>query len=333
VSKLDRFFRNVRLLLNHLHGLEQLGIKFVSTQEGLDTSTPYGSFAMQIMGTIAEFEHGGSRCNLPFINADKLEQDGWEKVKAVIRNQDTLAECVNKALIELEERKSQIGAEAMAIDDKLEVIRTKKERLGLVFADGAINESVYKSKLNQLKKQETSLLKCRHNIDPAELTELSALEGRIAMVKDVLSKGRLSLTEFGIFGSIGDEYIPAGFNAWRESDGKLAIGELTEMDIFHIEGTDKVMRGIDAPLGFWECEERKEQEKHIKRNLRAILQFFNIKVIVFPERVEIKGVIPTQVLEVSTRKKIHTAPIISSPSPTSKIIPAQDKRVGEGEIF
>ncbi len=58
VCKLDRFFRNLRLLLNHLYGLEQLGIKFVSTQEGLDTSTPYGKFAVQIMGVIAEFERG-----------------------------------------------------------------------------------------------------------------------------------------------------------------------------------------------------------------------------------------------------------------------------------
>jgi site-specific DNA recombinase len=58
VCKLDRFFRNLRLLLNHLHGLEQLGIKFVSTQEGLDTSTPYGKFAVQIMGVIAEFGRG-----------------------------------------------------------------------------------------------------------------------------------------------------------------------------------------------------------------------------------------------------------------------------------
>lgn len=58
VCKLDRFFRNLRLLLNHLHSLEQLGIKFISTQEGLDTSTPYGKFALQMMGVIAEFERG-----------------------------------------------------------------------------------------------------------------------------------------------------------------------------------------------------------------------------------------------------------------------------------
>lgn len=58
VAKLDRFFRNLRLLLNHLYSLEQLGVKFVATQEMLDTSTPYGKFALQIMGVIAEFERG-----------------------------------------------------------------------------------------------------------------------------------------------------------------------------------------------------------------------------------------------------------------------------------
>ena len=58
VARLDRFFRNLRVVLNRLHELEGLGIKFVATQEGLDTATPYGKFAVQIMGVIAEFERG-----------------------------------------------------------------------------------------------------------------------------------------------------------------------------------------------------------------------------------------------------------------------------------
>jgi site-specific DNA recombinase len=58
VCKLDWFFRNLRLLLNHLHNLEQIGVKFVATQEGLDTSNAFGKFAVQIMGVIAEFERG-----------------------------------------------------------------------------------------------------------------------------------------------------------------------------------------------------------------------------------------------------------------------------------
>ncbi|MFC1951939.1 recombinase family protein [Chloroflexota bacterium] len=491
VCKLDRFFRNLRLLLNHLHGLEQLGIKFVSTQEGMDTSTPYGKFAVQVMGVIAEFERGrigervkdsrhylisegkwpggrtlygyqwlaeeriwevvpkeaetvrriyhlyidqkkgmeaivkilnddglntrsGSpwktstvrnvlihfaykgkhpmgilvpaiidentwqlaqqkrenaqslsndpkgwllqgmcycglcghvmkclkkspkapryyacrgrmqhriaqdgdkRCDLPFIRADWIEWGVWRKVKEVLNDSDKLIECVNKALVELEERKSQIGSEILDVDGKLETVRKKMERLGMAFADGAMEESVYKSKLKQLKKQETSLVKCCHNIDPLELTKLAELEGRITMVKKVLSRGRFEVSEFGIFGEKGNEYIPAGFNAWRECDGELTIGEVTEKDYFHIEGADKYMRGIDAPLGFWECGDPAKQDNIIKKNMRAILQLFGIKVLVYPDRVEIKGTIPQQVLYRGEAPEPETALFISSASP------------------
>jgi len=51
--------------------------------------------------------------------------------------------------------------------------------------------------------------------------------------------------------------------------------------------------------------------------MRAILQLFDIKVLVFPERIEIKGAIPTQVLEKSINKEEPaTAPINNSPSLT-----------------
>jgi len=62
-----------------------------------------------------------------------------------------------------------------------------------------------------------------------------------------------------------------GFNAWCESDGELAIGGVTEMDYFRIEGTDKYMRGIDVPPGFRECGDNAEQDEIIKKNMRAIL--------------------------------------------------------------
>ena len=97
------------------------------------------------------------------------------------------------------------------------------ERLGMAFANGAMVESAYKSKLKQLKKQETVLAKCRQNIDPLNMDELEALEGRIVFVKEVLSRGKLELSEFGFFGELFDKkiYVPAGFNAWRESGGKV----------------------------------------------------------------------------------------------------------------
>ena len=91
------------------------------------------------------------------------------------------------------------------------------------------------------------------------------------------------------------------------------MGEVTNLDAIRIEGTDLRMKGIDAPQGFWECEDPKEREATIKRNMRAILRFFDIKILVFPERVEIRGAIPTQILDLKDEKANSVAPIIESP--------------------
>ncbi|MFC1990517.1 hypothetical protein ACFLVW_08255, partial [Chloroflexota bacterium] len=58
-------------------------------------------------------------------------------------------------------------------------------------------------------------------LDPLDMEELEVLQGRIAFIKEVMSRGKLEVTEFGLFGELFDEkiYVPAGFNTWRESDG------------------------------------------------------------------------------------------------------------------
>ena len=103
----------------------------------------------------------------------------------------------------------------------------------------------------------------------------------------------------------------------------MTIGDVTEMDSFGIEGTDLLIKGIDTPPGFWECENPAERDERIKRNMRAILQFFNIRVFVFSDRVEIRGAIPTQVLrDEKSDSDDSIAPIINSPFPS-----------GEGEFY
>ena len=168
-----------------------------------------------------KLDDGSTRCKLPYANADWLEWGVWNKVKEVLNNSDKLDECINGVLEDLEEKKAHIGIEVLDADGKLATLRKKMERLGMVFADGAIEESAYKSKLKQLKKQEEVLLKCRQNIDPLDMEKLEELQGRITFIKEVLSRGKLEVTEFGLFGELFDDkiYIPAGFNAWRESDG------------------------------------------------------------------------------------------------------------------
>ena len=55
VFRLDRLGRSVREMLNLCSELEQRGIKLVSLQDNLDTSTPVGRFTMQILASLAEY--------------------------------------------------------------------------------------------------------------------------------------------------------------------------------------------------------------------------------------------------------------------------------------
>jgi hypothetical protein len=52
------------------------------------------------------------------------------------------------------------------------------------------------------------------------------------------------------------------------------------------------------------------KQESVQKSQRDILQKFNIRVIVYPERVEIKGMIPTQILDKTNKEK--TARIITS---------------------
>jgi hypothetical protein len=261
------------------------------------------------------------RCTLKYVRADWLEINVWDRITEVLSDKAKMVDCVRKALKDLEERKAGIGTEILDNESKVELVRKKMERLGMVFADGAINEEIYRSKLKQLKKQEATLIKCRKNIDPAALDEIDNLEKRISIVNEIIERGAIEFTDFGVFGTLGNEnkYVPLGFNVLRENIDNLGIGEVKEMDYFGIEGTDKYIRGIDVPEGFWDYD-RAEQEKIVIKSKRALLQLFNIKIIAYPDRVEIQGTIPPQVLYKEEKRESGTGRVSSSLSQTVSLV-------------
>jgi site-specific DNA recombinase len=485
VSKLDRFFRNLRLLLNYVHEFEESGIKFVSISENLDTSTPFGKFAVQIMGVIAEFEReriaerirdgrryrtsqgkwtagvtpygyrwlpkeqrweviekeaeivryiyhlyledkmgimqitphingegkrsrqggafvhsqihrilsnpaykglhpqgikmpviivegrwekakkkrenarrvrgeirgwplqglctcglcgrqlscsqkkgeksrhyvcrgkyptyhpdGSAACALSSYKAEDLETLVWEKVQDAINQPDVMKEYINKALADLEERKSLTGDEVLEIEKQLESIRAKLERLALAFADGAIKEGPYKTNLEKLKKQEIELIKRQQSIDPSTMMEIIDTQARIKAVKEIMDKGSLQLNPLGFFGLLGDKYIPVGFNPWHDMDDKAEIGELSGLIDRKIPGIDIVIKSM-TPQSLIQASPSERMEL-LKKNWRGILQLFDIHVTVFNDRIEIRGLIPPQVVDIPGKKQSEGAPISHS---------------------
>jgi hypothetical protein len=168
--------------------------------------------------------------------------------------------------------------------------------------------------LTALKKQEADLLKKRYEIDPSRIDNLSSLEARIKSIKEFLAKGKLILDEFGIFAVTDNHFLPVGFNAFRESDGKITLGEIERKQIMAFEGEYPVyMWNLIDPPAFYECDDPKKRIDEVIKNIRAVLQLFVIKVYVYTDHVEIKGAIPPQLLGMKNVKEAFPARIISLP--------------------
>lgn len=73
VHKLDRFARNLRITLEYFDQLSKAGISFVSINENMDFSTPWGRLALTLLGGLAQFYSD---------NLTQETQKGWAERRA-----------------------------------------------------------------------------------------------------------------------------------------------------------------------------------------------------------------------------------------------------------
>jgi DNA invertase Pin-like site-specific DNA recombinase len=90
VTKLDRFARNTRELLNMLHELEGRGVGFKSLGDPIDTTSPQGRLVTQIFAAIAEFERETirERCRVGLERAKAKGRPLGRKPKLDARQRD-----------------------------------------------------------------------------------------------------------------------------------------------------------------------------------------------------------------------------------------------------
>jgi len=67
---------------------------------------------------------------------------------------------MRNSLDELKERRKQLYQSTGSVDEKLEAIVAKKERLGLSFADGAISRETYQKKLQETTRRKREPIIC-----------------------------------------------------------------------------------------------------------------------------------------------------------------------------
>ena len=76
-TKLDRFFRSVRHLMNTLDTLERYGVEWKAIQENHDSSTPTGKLAITIMGAFAQMESDMDSVRIKDAFAHKRSKKEW----------------------------------------------------------------------------------------------------------------------------------------------------------------------------------------------------------------------------------------------------------------
>jgi len=178
-----------------------------------------------------------------------------------------LKESVRTAIAVLKGQKKAMAA-SESLEGQLRKIKEKKERLGLTYSDGCIEKERYEQELNNLRKQESGIQKQLNNLDPEIRMKAQNLERLIREVQSLLGTGKIHISSFGMYGFPDDSDTVIGFgrnSPWQ--DNKI----LEAQDAF---------QGVIPPADFWQ---RNDALQVIKRNQRAILQDFGVKVYCFKD--------------------------------------------------
>jgi hypothetical protein len=136
-----------------------------------------------------------------------------------------------------------------------------------------------------------------------------------SLEKAIESKtGKLFLTELGVWvDSIPDNWI-AGHNipcvdSWDDPDALIDTGS------FQIGEHGPLMTMVEGPVQ----SNFEVPRETVLRNVRNILKWLGIKVYVFHDRVEIRGFIPTEVIDIpGSGKGTNGGPIIPLPIPKGR---------------
>jgi len=225
---------------------------------------------------------GSPRCDCPAYDGDWMEKAIWKAFVETVNDPELLQESVKAAIEVLKGQKKSLAA-TESLEAQMRKIREKKERLALTYSDGCLEKERYEQELTTLRKQEAGIHKQLGNLDPEVRMKAHNLERLIRESQRLLGKGGAQISSFGMYGLAdkSDTLIGFGRNApWQEE--KL----FETQDAFH---------AFVPPAEFWE---REDALQVIKRNQRAILHNFGVKVYCFKDKLEIRGFLPPTTIQI-----------------------------------
>ena len=249
--------------------------------------------------TKAFHQDGSERCqNSPRLYADWLEPALWHTFEETVSDVELLRKAHETRLKILKNRKSTDVVARIGKD--LEKVKGKLLRLAETYSDGAIGRDEYHARLLTLKAQESELTKRLTNLETIEDKEQAAslyrLTGALQSLLDE-STGQVIVAPFGVFGVPHDKSLPVLGLACNIEDTPEVHWEYSEFleeledtkgDYEQLRRSIRIMMNLKTGAG----------KVQLIQNMRSILQLFEVRIVMYNDRMEIQGHFPTQTLGV-----------------------------------
>jgi site-specific DNA recombinase len=205
---------------------------------------------------------GSPRCTCPNQDADLLEQQVRQRIEAVVNDPDKLEEVLKDTVDRLRSREAELSAMIRPIDEHLATIAQQKHRLADDWVRLNMDAPQFKKMQQDLDKEESRLRDIRSEIDPKQLEELQ-------QTRTVLGFWERQLKSM-LWNLVDEEGHTLG-EAGRPYKNVLTIVGLDDKEVGEF---------LQFPS-----------------SRRALLDRLQVRVIVFPDRADIKALFDVEPVE------------------------------------
>jgi len=202
---------------------------------------------------------GSPRCQSPRIKAEWLETELWQRIEDIINNPDLLFRLIQDTIESLREKEAELSARIKPIEERLAEINTQKTKLADDWVIRHMNNDRFKELKDNLDREENRIRALKAEIDPSQIADLEETKGILHFWESQLKS-----------------------MAWNTENEDGSMVRLVD-------------RPHDVALKVVGFEDKQmSQILSFPASKREFLDKLQLKLVVFSDRIEVKGLFPIQ---------------------------------------
>lgn len=205
---------------------------------------------------------GSIRCTVPRISADWLEDQVWSRIQAMLDEPSTLEKLLCDTIERLKTRGSELYSRIRPIDERLTEIAERKKKLAESWVESALGQDQVDRQRRQLEEEEARLKCIKGETDPAQLDELQRSQAMLRFWQKHLDS--------------------MSWNLLDENGKQIRLVDQPHRVVRQIVNLED--KEISSIMQF-------------PASRREMLDHLQIRVVVFGDRAEVKGILPIEGIE------------------------------------